>query len=539
MFGSFGNIFQNAGWSFKRSASEIKEEKTIAKSELIEIDNQDAAELIDSTHVNFTYMGVVDGFKNQAEKINEYRAMSQHPDVDMAIDDIICEWISAEDDEEPVQIDTSDIDLPENIKSAIDEAYEHVLSLLDFNHTAYEKVRQFYVDGRLAFHVVVDPNKTKEGIQKLVMFDPRSIKRVKEIKKETDPKTRVEKITSIDEYYIFDPEYAFDTTAMKEPVNQGVGTNLAGTTNFKRRQNKLKIPLDAVVHVHSGVLSAENNMILSHLEKAYKALNNLKMMEDALVVYRFTRAPERRVFYVDVGTLPKNSAEAYMQSVMAKYRTKITFDARSGKVVGDPHQIAMHEDYWLPRREGGKGTEIDTLAGGENLGQIDDVLYFKKNLYKSLNVPVGRLEQESTIVLGERTEISRDEWKFGKFIARLRRRFNGLFLELLKRELILKGITTLEDWENIIAPNIKFKYSSVAYQKEKEETETLMNQIGVYNDAKELEGKVFSRETLLSKIFNMTNEEQKEEQEKIRKEIEAKLYADPMQSDDDGGEGGF
>lgn len=534
-FNGFGGLFNDAGWTFKSTKRKKAEDIDLQKNQIIELENDDASELIDSTHFSQGTALSHATFSTQAEYINEYRSMSLHPEVDNAVDDIVNEMISANDDEPPIQLDLTDVEISDAVKEKILAAHERLMGMMRMSTTAYEKGRQFYVDGRLVYHIIIDMEKPSEGIKKLVMLDPRATKRVKEIRKEVDPTTRVEKIVDIQEYFIYNGAYSFDNTDNKRKVNNTHGTTAGYGKSFDRPGQQLRLSKDSVVMVHSGLLASDSNMILSHLEKARKALNNLKMMEDAIVIYRITRAPERRVFYIDVGSLPAKSAEAYVKGVMDKYKTKFTYDPVSGKTNGTPHEMSMLENFWLPRREGSQGTQIDTLPGGDNLGSIDDVMYFKRNLYKALNVPQSRLEQESaSIVLGGPSggEITRDEWKFGKFINRLRRRFNHLPLEVLKRELLLTKVTNEEDWTNIIEPFIKVIYPTNTYMKEQQEIETFMSKITALRDARELEGRYFSRATLYQNIFKMTEEEVQKERELIDAEIKQKLYVDPVKSDE-------
>jgi len=494
-----------------------QEQKIIEKQTLVAIDNDDAADLVDiSHHYASGYLSQLD-LRNQAEVINEYRAMVVHAEVDRAVDDIINEAVTADADMDPVEIKLEESDkVAQATRDKITGEFGHITRLLKFDDRSYEIFKQFYVDGRLYYHKIIDPNNPKKGILKLVNLDPRATKKVKEILTETDPESRIERITDSRSYFLYDPSY----------VSQ---TNLTGTSGVVRAiaQQALELSTDTVAFVHSGIL-AENNGILGHLEKARKPLNNLRMLEDAAVIYRITRAPERRIFYVDVGTLPKKGAEEYMMSLINKYRTKLVYDGATGKVKGNSHQVSMMEDYWLPRREGGKGTEISTLPAGENLNQIEDLRYFQKKLLESLNVPRSRLESEATISIGNRaTEINRDEIKFNKFVQRLRRRFNGLFLDLLRSQLILKGITTADDWEELILPLVRFEYTSDTYVKEEQEAQVMENRLAALEQADAFVGKYFSKRTVQKKVLRMTEEEIKEEQDLMDKEVDEGHYPSP------------
>jgi hypothetical protein len=507
-----------------------EEQKIIQKQTLVAVENDDASDLIDVNHYYTTGFANQLDMRNQAEVINEYRSMVIHSEVDRAVDDIINEAVTADADESPVVISIKDIQegLAQETKDKIIKEFNYLIRLLKFDLRSYEIFKQFYVDGRLYYHKIIDPQRPKKGILKLVNLDSRSIKKVKEIATETDPQTKIDRIVDTRSYFLYDPTYA--TSASNDT---GVRSNLVS-----RVEQALELSLDTVAFVHSGIISGDaGNVILGHLEKARKPLNNLRMLEDACVIYRITRAPERRIFYVDVGTLPKKGAEEYMMSLINKYRTKLVYDGTTGKVKGNSHQVSMMEDYWLPRREGGRGTEIDTLPAGENLGQIEDLRYFQKKLLESLNVPKSRLESEATISIGNRaTEINRDEIKFNKFVQRLRRRFNGLFLDLLRTQLILKGITTADDWEEIVLPSLSFDYASDEFVKEEQEAQIMEGRLNALQQADEYVGKYFSKRQVQKKILRMTDEEIKETAEEIDEEIKAGEYLSAQdQADMDAG----
>lgn len=501
-----------------------EEQKIIQKQTLVAVENDDAADLVDLNHYYTSgYANQLD-LRNQAEVINEYRSMAIHAEVDKAIDDIINEAVTSDADELPVQINIKDSEgLSDATKDKIIKEFDLLGRMLKFDLRSYEIYRQYYVDGRLYYHKIIDPKSPTKGILKLVNLDPRAIKKVKEIATETDPVTKIDRIVDSRTYYLYDPTYA--TSASNDT---GVRTNLTS-----RVHQALEISPDCIAFVHSGIVSGDTgNLILGHLEKARKPLNNLRMLEDAAVIYRITRAPERRIFYVDVGTLPKKGAEEYMMSLINKYRTKLVYDGTTGKVKGNSHQVSMMEDYWLPRREGGRGTEIDTLPAGENLNQIDDLKYFQKKLLESLNVPKSRLESEATISIGNRaTEINRDEIKFNKFVQRLRRRFNGLFLDLLRTQLILKKITTAEDWDDIIVPLITFEYASDTFVKEEQESQVMENRLAILEQADAYLGKYFSKRTIQQKILRMSDEDIAAEDKQMKQEIKNGDYPSPEERD--------
>ena len=512
---SFSRLFLGADVS---NPERELEQKIINKQTLVAIENDEAADMVDMTHhFSSGYMNQFD-LKNQAEVINEYRAMALHAEVDKAIDDIVNEAVTSDADEMPVQINIRETEsLSEEVKAKIVGEFDHLSRLMKLDLRAYEIFRQYYVDGRLYYHKIIDPENPKKGILKLVNLDPRATKKVKEILTEVDPVSKIDKIVDTRSYFLYDPSFSNIATG------DGVSTRTSVVSTIHQA---LELNTDTVAFIHSGILSGDNNnVVLSHLEKARKPLNNLRMLEDAAVIYRITRAPERRIFYVDVGTLPKKGAEEYMMGLINKYRTKLVYDGSSGKVKGNSHQVSMMEDYWLPRREGGKGTEISTLPAGQNLNQIDDIKYFQKRLLESLQVPKSRLESEATISIGNRaTEINRDELKFNKFIQRLRRRFNGIFLDLLRTQLILKNITSAQDWDEIVLPLITFEYASDLFIKEEQEGQILDARLAALGAADEFVGKYFSRETLMKKILRMTDQDIKNEKDLIDKEIKAGLY---------------
>jgi hypothetical protein len=404
--------------------------------------------------------------RNEADMIRRYRDVAQQPECDAAIEDIINEAIVSDSSSAPVDLITDDLDQPDNIKKIIREEFKNVVELLQFNHYAHEIFRRWYVDGRLFYHMIIDDKSPKKGLLEVRPIDPTKIRKVKEIEKEKDPKTGAEIVTKVDEYYLYQ-----DTALIKS--NKGV-----------------KISKDAIQYTSSGLLDPSRTKVLSYLQKSIKPVNQLRMMEDSLVIYRMSRAPERRIFYIDVGNLPKGKAEEYLKNIMNNYRNKLVYDANTGEIKDDRKNMSMLEDFWLPRREGGRGTEITTLPGGENLGQIDDIIYFQKKLYKSLNVPVNRLDQESQFSLGRSTEISRDEVKFQKFINRLRKKFSWLLLDLLKMQLILKGIITESDWSEI-KEQIVVDYIKDSHFSELKDAEIMRERIGMLTELDQYVGQYF------------------------------------------------
>ena len=361
--------------------------------------------------------------KNENDLIRRYREVAQYSDCDAAIEDIINEAIVADENRRSVELVLDEVNVSDNIKKKIQEEFDNILKVLKFNQRAHEIFRAWYIDGRLYYQVLIDEQNIKKGIVELRYIDPRKIRRIKNIKKERTPQG-VEVVKEVEEYYLYNDK------GITEQTTHGV-----------------KLALDSVVYVPSGFHDPNTGMAMSYLHKAIKPVNQLKMIEDSLVIYRISRAPERRIFYVDVGNLPKLKAEQYVSDIMNKFRNKIVYDATTGETRDDRRHLSMMEDFWMPRREGGKGTEITTLPGGQNLGEIQDIEYFQNKLYHALNVPISRLQQQQGFSIGRSQEINRDEIKFNKFIVRLRKKFSVLFSNALRVQLIAKGVITPDDWD--------------------------------------------------------------------------------------------
>lgn len=445
-----------------------------------------------------------DKAKNEIELIYKYRDIAAHPECDAAIEDIVNEGIIGSNSSAPVEVVLDEMDASDKIKSAIKEEFDTVVSLLGFNSYGHDIFRKWYVDGRLPYHIIADPKNPKAGIQELRYIDPTKLRKIREVTEDKDPVTGANIITGQKEYFLFQDGKMLD-------ASQG-----------------LKIHPDSIAYATSGMLDANRKRILSYLHKAIKPTNQLRMMEDSLVIYRISRAPERRIFYIDVGNLPKGKAEEYLKNIMGQYRNKLVYDAQTGDIKDDRKHMSMLEDFFLPRREGGRGTEISTLPGGENLGQIDDIIYFQKKLYRSLNVPVNRLEQESTFTLGRSTEITRDEVKFKKFIDRLRNRFSDLFLQLLKTQLLLKGIITESDWHKM-KEDIAFDFIEDNHFAELKETEMTQQRFEMLSQMDEYVGKYVSHQWIRTNILKQSEDEQKE----IQKQIEAEKKSGEIEDDGD------
>ena len=436
-----------------------------------------------------------DAAKTDVDLIRKYRISAEQPECDMAIEDIVNESIVHEEHEAPVDINLDDLEQPASIKKEIKAEFDRICQLLNFNLNGQDIFRRWYVDGRLYFHIIIDEENRDEGILELRAVDALRIRKVREIKEETDSVTGAKIIKTLDEYYLYQ-----DGGLQKSDVG-------------------LKINKDAVCYVPSGILDASRKRVLSPLHKALKPVNQLRMMEDALVIYRLSRAPERRIFYIDVGNLPKGKAEEYMRHIMNQYRNKLVYDAVTGEIRDDRKHMSMLEDFWLPRREGGRGTEISTLPGGENLSQIDDIIFFQKKLYRSLNVPISRLEPDTGFNLGKSSEITRDEVKFQKFVNKLRKKFSALFFELLRVQLILKGVITEEDWAEL-KESIRFDFRKDNFFSEMKDAEILSGRIDQLNAITPFIGTYFSQNWVKRHVLKMTDEDIEEMAEEMEADAE-------------------
>ena len=468
-----------------------------------------------------TYLDIEGKVNNESDLIRRYREIAMHPECDMAIEDIINESVVVDDNQEVVRLNLNKVPFSPKVKKSITTEFKNILSLLEFEQKGHDIFRRWYVDGRILYHKLIDPKDTKSGITELRYIDPRKIKKVRAQKQKPgnefapkDPK-RPQHI-EFDEFFIYN--------------EKGVQPAASATTG-------LKIAKDAIAYCPSGLVDQQKNLVLSYLHKAIKPVNQLRMIEDSVVIYRISRAPERRIFYIDVGNLPKVKAEQYLKDVMNRYRNKLVYDASTGEIRDDRQYMSMLEDFWLPRREGGRGTEITTLPGGSNLGEIDDIKYFQKKLFQSLNVPYSRLDSEASggLQLGRSTEVSRDEIKFTKFVSRLRNRFNSLFHDLLKTQLILKGIATIEDWDNTLSQTIKYEYVSDGYFAEIKESEMFKDRMEIYRNMKDNEmiGNVYSKDWAMKNVLKMSDEEIEDMQKQIDQE---KQDAPNQGGDDEGGQ---
>ena len=483
-------------------------------SEVVAPSSDDGSTLITTLGAAAAYYGMtvdLEGvIKNENDLIRRYREVSQYGDCDNAIEDIVNEAIVANADESPVEIVLDDVKLSTSIKGKITEEFENIMKLYKFNGKGHDIFRSWYVDGRLYYHILLDETNIRNGIQELRYVDPRKIRRIKNIKKGKNDKG-VDVVKSIEEFYIYNDK------GINENTSQGV-----------------KLSIDSVIYCPSGLIDQNSNSMLGYLHKAIKPVNQLKMIEDSLVIYRVSRAPERRIFYIDVGNLPKLKAEQYVNDIMNKYRNKIVYDANTGEVRDDRKHLSMMEDFWMPRREGGKGTEITTLDGGQNLGQIEDINYFQNKLYQCLNVPVSRMRPDANFSIGRSNEITRDEVKFNKFIERLRRKFSALFSEALRVQLIAKQVIRPDEWE-LIAQDIRFDFQEDNHFAELKEAEIINNRLDTLNRIQPFVGTYYSINYVRRHILKQSEEEIEDIDKEIGQEQD-ELAA--MQGTEPGGAGG-
>ena len=483
--------------------------------------NEDGVDHYLSSGFFGSYVDIEGVYKTEFDLIKRYREMSLHPECDSAIEDIVNEAIVADTNDSPIEIELSNLNASDGIKKRIREEFKYILELLDFDRKAHEIYRNWYIDGRLYYNKVIDLKKPHEGIQELRYIDAMKMRYVRQTRKpKGDNFSRLANRNSdnpmdyefpeIDEYFIYNPKSTYPTANPSAMGGQG----------------GIKFTKDSITYCSSGLVDRNKGSTLSYLHKAIKSLNQLRMIEDSLVIYRLSRAPERRIFYIDVGNLPKVKAEQYLRDVMMRYRNKLVYDANTGEIRDDKKYMSMLEDFWLPRREGGRGTEISTLPGGQNLGEITDIEYFKKKLYKSLNVPISRIEGDGGFNLGRSSEILRDEVKFSKFVGRLRKRFSHMFLDMLKTQLILKNIVTPEDWD-IMSEHIQFDFLYDNHFAELKESELLNERLTMTQTAEPYVGKYFSQDYIRRKILRQTDQEIIEQDALIKKEIADGTIPDP------------
>tara|TARA_Y100000287_G_scaffold112276_1_gene90099 strand:+ start:3304 stop:5037 length:1734 start_codon:yes stop_codon:yes gene_type:complete len=467
-------------------------------SKIVEIsEDKDGAGVFFTSGTTLNYDS---SFQNEKDLIKKYRNMAFQPEVDEAINDIVVDSIVGDEREDTVKVDLQRTAWSKSVQKKVSDEFSNVLDVLEFRSKGFEIFKSWYIDGRIFYQKVPNKNRSK-GLHSVKRLDSLNIKKVKEIIKKTDEKTGVQYITDVREYYMYTKQSNY---------NHGYTSSNTNYTN-------IKIPIENIAYAHSGLFDSEKEQVLSHLHKAMKTLNQLLMLEDSVVIYRISRAPERRVFYIDVGNLPRTKAEQYLQDIMRRFRNKLVYDSSTGEVKDDRKFTTMTEDYWLPRREGKTGTSIETLPAGSNLGEMEDVEYFKKKLYKALNIPTSRLEQETAFNMGRSGEITRDEVKFAKFIDRLRRRFSDIFYDLLSTQLIMKGIMSKEEWEEN-KDRIEFIYSNNSYFSELKTMELLRERFTLATEAESYIGEYFSRKWMYNNVFKFSDAEIAAMKKEINKE---------------------
>ena len=498
--------FRLFGFEIKRADTE----DATKKPSIVPARDDDGAGYVTAAGTHYGQYINLDGddSKDNYQLIMRYRGVSMHPEVDAAIEDITNEAIAGGELAQSVDVTMDNLKVSDGIKKQVKDEFDNIIAMLNFNENGHDIFRRWYVDGRIYHHLVVNESQLKAGIQEIRYIDASKMRKVKQVKRKKDPQTGANLIEKVDEYYVF----------QEKPGQQTGG---------------VKMSLDSVSYVTSGLLDENRKKVLSYLHKSLKPLNQLRMMEDSLVIYRLARAPERRIFYIDVGNLPKGKSEEYMKQIMTRYRNKLVYDAQTGEIKDDRKHQSLLEDFWLPRREGGRGTEIQTLPGGENLGQIDDIVYFQKRLYRSLNVPINRLEQEAQFSLGRSTEISRDELKFQKFIDRLRTRFSALFMGILKTQLILKGIITEDDW-NGMKNDIVVDYVRDNHFTELKDLEILREKVQTLDMVNNYVDQYFSREWIMKNVLHFTDEDIDNMASQAQDEVDdMKNDSEPEQNDEE------
>ena len=508
-------------FGFKFEDNREKQSKKIVSP--IPRNDEDKSDFYISSGFYGQYVDIEGVYKSEADLIRRYREMALHPECDSAIEDVVNEAIVSDLNDSPVEIDLSNLPASDKLKDIIREEFKYIKEIMDFDKKCHEIFRNWYIDGRIYYHKVIDFDKPSEGIKEVRYIDALKIKYIRKLKKDNkdafgaqyrnivNGKNQVDfSNQEVEEFYMYDPN---------------VGSSQNATYRVSD-VNNVKIAKDAIVYVTSGLVDRNKQTVLSFLHKAIKALNQLRMIEDSLVIYRLSRAPERRIFYIDVGNLPKIKAEQYLRDVMNRYRNKLVYDASTGEIRDDRKYMAMLEDFWLPRREGGRGTEITTLPGGQNLGELADIEYFQKKLYDSLGVPPTRLAAESGFNLGRSSEILRDELKFTRFVGRLRKRFSQIFIDLLKTQLILKNIVSLEDWD-VLSDHIQFDYVYDNHFSDLKKNELMNDKLGVVAAMDPYLGRYFSAEYVRKEILGQTDSEIKEINAQMKKEIKDGIIPDP------------
>lgn len=498
-------------WNNLTSQKTHEAERTVSANTVVE--EQDGALVLEGgfSHYGHAFSGFgVEPAKDEAEQIKRYRSLQLIPEVDYAIDDIVNEAISTDTEEKSIEIRLDDVDVSENIKEKIRNEFDVILKLMKFNTRGYEYFRSFYVDGRIGFHKIVDSKKPRQGLIGIRQFDAVALRKIREVERDSDGV-----VTNFKEYFVYDETY------------------LTPSANRRLRYygKKLTLPKESVTYVTSGEFDPVTGFVISPLHKAIKWANNLMMLEDATVVYRYSRAPEKRIFYIDTGNLPPTKAEAFVARIMNRYRNKIIYDPTNGGVKDQKNLLTMYEDFWLPRSATGKGTEVTTLEGGQNLGELDDVLYFRKKLYQALGIPMSRVEQDGVVHFGKLAEITRDELKFTKSVERRRKKFAEVFTDLLGTQLVLKNIFTEQEWLNI-SDNVRYDFVQDAYIAQQKKFELLQSKVEVLRDMENIIGKYVSHEWVQKNVLHMSDDDIKEQRKKILEEKKDEVFGRSEDEDD-------
>ena len=494
------NKFSLFGFTISREKDELQK---ATQQSFSPPSTDDGALTITSAAYYGTYVDLDGTAKNEVELISRYREMAMQPEIESAIDDIVNEAIVQDDDGKITDIILDNLKVTDKIKKAIKDEFQILLRLLNYQNMAQDIFRRYYVDGRLYYHAIIDKEKPTEGIKELRYIDPRKLRKVREMKKQKDERTGADVMQTVNEYYIYNDKVVTGASSNFGPVG-------------------IRITTDSIVSIVSGLMDSRRAVVLSYLHKAIKPLNQLRMIEDATVIYRISRAPERRIFYIDVGNLPKLKAEQYLRDIMVKYKNKLVYDSNTGEVRDDRKHMSMLEDFWLPRREGGKGTEITTLPGGQNLGELEDVKYFQKKLYGALSVPISRLEPNQGFSLGRTSEITRDELKFSKFVDRLRNKFTDMFDQALRIQCVLKGICTAEEWDKF-KENIHYDFIKDNNFAELKEAELMTQRLQLLGAVDPYTGRYFSQSWIQRNVLRLTDDQIKEMETEIEKEKEEGL----------------
>ena len=497
---------------FGFSIGKKKQEEVKTSQEVITPDSYDGSYILETGGVFGTFVDFSGAVRDENQMIQHYRSMALYPEVDAAIEDIVNEAIVLDQDRKPVKLNLDHVNLSETIKTKVYSEYNHLLKLMDFSNKAPDIFRRWYIDSKLYYYKKIDKNDLRKGIIELVPIDPIKIKKIRKIEKDKSiyrGMTPFSPVKEINEYYVYvdtDRDASFPTT----------------TSGWK-------IAPDTIAYVHSGIIDSATKRVVGYLQKAVRPLNLLRQIEDAVAIYRISRAPERRIFYVDVGNLPKQKAEQYLREIMNRYRNKVIYDPKTGEIKDERNHMSMLEDFWMPRREGGRGTEISTLDGGQNLGQMEDVMYLLQKVYRSLGVPLSRMMPDSGFNMGRSAEITRDEVKFNKFIDRLRHRFSTVFLDLLKTQVILKGLMSEDDW-NKICQDITFKFNNDSYFTELKNNDILRERLDIIAAVTPYIGKFFSAEYVRKNFLKQSEEEMLEIDAEINREMQKQIEAQEMQA---------